>query len=153
MSGERRSREERVREPERRNLSSFLPLICIILRFHSPRMALRKVGRSLAVYVVACSRRSDRGDSAKRCGQKKTTRGWDRVCFSLSSLAPHSTIRTPGTDFLCSSKKHVLYMPPSVNDLVLEKSSWGGLLFPFPFATKKKGDVFTQASAWVYMST
>ena len=86
-------------------------------------MALRKVGRSLAVYVVACSRRSDRGDSAKRCEQKKTTRGWGRVCFSLSSLAPHSTIRTPGTDFLRSSKKHVLYMPPSVNDLVLEKSS------------------------------
>ena len=37
-------------------------------------MALRKEGRSLAVYVVACSRRSDRGDSAKRCEQKETTR-------------------------------------------------------------------------------
>ena len=75
MSGQRRSHEERVREPERRNLSSFLPLICIILRFHSPRMALKKVGRSLAVYVVACSRRSDRGDSAKRCEQKKNNEG------------------------------------------------------------------------------
>ena len=34
-------------------------------------MALRKEGRSLAVYVVACSRRSDRGDNAKTCEQKK----------------------------------------------------------------------------------
>ena len=119
VSGERRSREERVREPERR----ILPLICIILRFHSPRMALRKEKRSLAVYVVGCFRCSDRGDSAKRCEQKKAMRGWGRVCFSLSSLAPHSTIRTPGTGFLRSSKKHVLYMPPSVNDLVLEKPS------------------------------
>ena len=90
VSGERRSCEERVREPERRNLSSFLPLICIILRFHSPCMALRKEGRSLAVYVVACSRRSDRGDSAKRCQQKETTRGRGKVFFSPSSLA-----RTP----------------------------------------------------------
>ena len=81
VSGPRRSREERVGEHERRNLSSFLPLICIILRFHSPRMALRKEGRSLAVYVVACSRRSDRGDSVKKCEQKKTTRGQGRVCF------------------------------------------------------------------------
>ena len=89
-----------MREPERRNLSSFLPLICITLRFHSPRIALRKEGPSLAVYVVGCSRRSDRGDSAKRCEQKKTTRGWGRVYFSLSSLAPHSTIRTPGTGFI-----------------------------------------------------
>ena len=85
-------------------------------------MVLRKEGQSLAVYVVGCSRRSDSGDSAKRYEQKET-RGWGRVCFSLSSLAPHFTIRTPGTDFLCSSKKHVLYMPPSVNDLVHAKSS------------------------------
>ena len=112
-----------MREPERRNLSSFLPLICVILRFHSPHMALRKEGRSLAVYVVACSRRSDRGDSAKRCEEKKATRGWARVCFSLSSLAPHSTIRTSGTDFLRNSKKHVFYMSPSVSDLMLEKPS------------------------------
>ena len=123
VSGERRSREQQVRELERRNLSSLLPSICIILRFHLPRMALRKKGRSLAVCVVACSWRSDRGDSAKRCEQKKTTRGWGKVCFSLSSLAVHSTIRTPGTSFLRSSKKHVLYMPPSVNDLVREKPS------------------------------
>ena len=86
-------------------------------------MALRKKGGSLAVYLVACFRRSDRGDSAKRCEQKKTTSGWGKVCFSLSSLAVHSTIRTPGTGFLRSSKKHVLYMPPSVNGLVPEKPS------------------------------
>ena len=121
MSGERRSREERVREPERRNLSSFLPLIRIIFTFslaaHGSEER-RAIARGLR---VACSMRSDRGDSAKRCEQKKTTRGWGRVCFSLSSLAPHSTIRTPGTGFLRSSKKHLLYMPPSVNDLELEK--------------------------------
>ena len=138
MSGQRRSHEERVREPERRNLSSFLPLICIILRFHSPCMALRKEGRSLAVYVVACSRRSDRGDSAKKCEQKKTTRGWGTVCFLLSSLAPHSTIRTPGTDFLRSSKKHVLYMPPSVNDLVLRSLREGVSYFLFLLQQRKK---------------
>ena len=46
------------------------------------------------------------GDSGKRCEHKKTTtRGWDRgesplflfIFSSLSSFAPHSTIRTPGT--------------------------------------------------------
>ena len=138
MSGERRSCEERVREPERRNLSSFLPLICIILRFHSPRMALRKEGRSLAVYVVACSRRSDRGDRAKRCEQKETTRGRGKVFFSPSSLALHSTIRTPGTGFLHSSKKHVLYMPPSVNDLVLRSLREGVSYFLFLLQQSKK---------------
>ena len=127
-----------MREPERRNLSSFLPLICIILRFHSSRMALRKKGRSLAVYVVACSRRSDRGDSAKKCEQKKTTRGWGRVCFLLSSLGLHSTIRTPGTDFLRSSKKYVLYMPPSVNDLVLRSLREGVSYFLFLLQQRKK---------------
>ena len=70
--------------------------------------------------------------------EKRTTRGWGRVCLSLSSLAPHSTIRTPGTGFLRSSKKHVLYMTPSVNDLVLEKPSWGGLLFPLSFCNKER---------------
>ena len=137
VSGERRSCEERVREPERRNLSSFLPLICIILHFHSPRMALRKKGRSPAVYVVACSRRSNRGDSAKRCQQKETTRGRGKVFFSPSSLAPHCTIRTPGTGFLRSSKKHVLYMPPSVNDLVL-RSLREGVSYFFSFCNKEK---------------
>ena len=138
MSGERRSREERVREPERRNLSSFLPLICIILRFHSPHMALRKEGRSLVVHVVACSGVSFRGDSAKRCEQKKTTRGWGEVFFSLSPLAPHSTIQTPGTGFLRSSKKHVLYMPPSVNDLVLRRLGEEVSYFLFLLQQRKK---------------
>ena len=147
MSGERRIRKERVGEPERRNLSSFLPLICIISCFHSLHMALRKEGRSLEVYVVTCSRRSDRGDSAKKCEQKQTTRGWGRVCFSLSSLAPHSTIRTPGTGFLRSSKKHVLYIPPSVNDLVLRSLREEVSNFLFLLQQKKKGDVCTQASA------
>ena len=68
-----------------------------------------------AARCLACSRRSDRGDSAKRCEQKKqTTRGWGRgeseglslslfsssFFFSLSSFAPHSTIRTPGIGYL-----------------------------------------------------
>ena len=35
----------------RPNLSSFLPLICIILLFLSPRVALGKEGRPLAVYI------------------------------------------------------------------------------------------------------
>ena len=43
----------------------------------------------------------DRGDSAKRCEEKKTTRGWGRgesePPLSFSSFAPHSTVRTPGT--------------------------------------------------------
>ena len=55
---------------------------------------------------------------------RKKQRGGGVGCVSRSLLlAPHSTIRTPGTGFLRSSKKHVLYMPPSVNDLVPEKPS------------------------------
>ena len=138
MSGQRRSREEQVREPERRNLSSFLPLICIILRFHSPRVALRKEGRSLVIYVVACSRRSDRGDNAKRCEPKKTTRGWGRVCFSLFSLAPHSTIRSAKQAFAFFNKLLIRPRKQGARELCLISLSSEFFLF---FAT---GVTFTQ---------
>ena len=44
-------------------------------------------------HQIACSKRSDRGDSAKRCEQKKTARGWVRG----SSVFSHSLTsrRTP----------------------------------------------------------
>ena len=78
------------------------------------------------------------GERRARCEQKKTTRGWGRVCFSLSSLAPHSTIRTPGTGFLRSSKKDVLYMPPSVNVLVLRSLREEVSYFLFLLQQRKK---------------
>ena len=48
-----------------------------------------------------------RGDSAKRCEEKKKTRGgvplFLLVFFSLFSFAPHSTIRTPGTSYFSTN--------------------------------------------------
>ena len=73
----------------------------------------------------------------KEMSEKETTRGRGKVFFSPSSLAPHSTIRTPGTGFLRSSKKHVLYMPPSVNDLEL-RSLREGVSYFFSFCNKEK---------------
>ena len=67
--------------------------------------------------TLACSRRSDRGDGAKRCEQKKKTAkgggvgGESEVSFlfpsplflliflPLSYLVSHSTIGTPGTGY------------------------------------------------------
>ena len=54
--------------------------------------------------MIACSRRSDRGPTGQRdVSRKKKQRGGGvplfppYLFFSLSSFAPHSTIRTPGT--------------------------------------------------------
>ena len=135
-------------------------------------MALRKEGRSLAVYVVACSRRSDRGDNAKTCEQKKKQRGGGVGCVSRSLflLALFSTAaglaklverltaerevagsipggRTNTQGLKNNREMKVLYMPPSVNDLVLRSLREEVSYFLCPFATKKKGDVCTQASA------
>ena len=56
--------------------------------------------------IIACSRRSDRGDSAKRCGVRERERESlyfslfsSLFYFSLSSFAPHSTVQTPGTGY------------------------------------------------------
>ena len=79
-----------------------------------------KSGQPFFVTIsVDCPTRSDRGDSAKRCEQEKKQLGGGvgvrarklgvssspspsfplYFFLSLSSFAPHSTIRTPGTDY------------------------------------------------------
>ena len=76
---------------------------------------------------------------AQKDVSRKKQRGGGVGCVSRSLLlAPHSTIRTPGTGFLRSSKKHVLYMPPSVNDLVLRSLREGVSYFLFLLQQRKK---------------
>ena len=57
-------------------------------------------------HQIACSRRSDRGDSAKRCEQKKTARGWVRG----SSVFSHSLTsrRTPLSESLEQASHQII---------------------------------------------
>ena len=57
-------------------------------------------------HQIACSRRSDCGDSAKRCEQKKTARGWVRG----SSVFSHSLTsrRTPLSERLEQASHHII---------------------------------------------
>ena len=78
--------------------------------------ALNSKNSVSGISKVVCSRRSDRGDTTKRCQKKKKkhrggglgVKAKERVppslppyffFSSLSSFAPHSTIRTPGTGY------------------------------------------------------
>ena len=57
-------------------------------------------------HQIACSRRSDRRDSAKRCEQKKTARGWVRG----SSVFSHSLTsrRTPLSERLEQASHQII---------------------------------------------
>ena len=57
-------------------------------------------------HQIACSRRSDRGDSAKRCEQKKTARGWVRgSCVFSRSL---TSLCTPSSERLEQASHHII---------------------------------------------
>ena len=100
-----------------------------------------KTGQPFLVTISeACSRRSDCRYSAKRCEQKKKTRGWGGGArcvsegtgssihspspsfppffFSLSSFAPYSTIETPGTNY--NFGRDASAPPPQVETLLFD---------------------------------
>ena len=100
-------------------ISFYLLLFCLFWHWNLHAEAkLNKVVVFRYLHIqseLACSRNSDRGDNAKRCEQEKKKRGagvgvkaknllspspsFPPYFFSLSSFAPHSTIRTPGTGY------------------------------------------------------
>ena len=69
---------------------------------------------------------------------ERNNEGEGQGVFLALFLGAHSTIRTPGTGFLRRSKKHVLYMPPSVNDLVLRSLREGVSYFLFLLQQRKE---------------